>query len=187
MELAHRLLVLAVEEEELADSLGLVASRVPGWCLSLQGAGQDPDVSQPADERVGGRLENARDERATDRHRQLDFLALGVANRDLVEFGRRGQVVHYGVDQGANTDVLRRTADQDRRHHAGPDGLVQAGLQLCVAYLLALEVLGHHVVVGLGRGFEKLVSPQRDFVGQVGRHRDFDFLAALDLVGLAVD
>ena len=64
---------------------------------------------------------------------------------------------------------------------------MQAGLQLCVAYLLALEVLGHHVVVGLGRGFEKLVSPQRDFVGQVGRHRDFDFLAALDLVGLAVD
>jgi hypothetical protein len=37
---------------------------VPGLSLALQRAGQDPQVGQPADERIGGRLEDAGHDRA---------------------------------------------------------------------------------------------------------------------------
>ena len=187
MELADRLLVLAVEQEQLADSLGLVAGGVPGLGLALQRSGEDAQVRQPADERVGRGLEDAGHERAVRVHDDLDFLALGIRGDDLVQFGRGGQVVHDRVDERPHADVLGRAADQDRRHHAGPDGLVQARLELRVGDLLALEVLGHDVVVGFGSGLEQLVATQRDLVGQARRHGNLDFLAALDLVRLAVE
>ena len=64
LELADRLLVLAVEQEELAHPLVLVAVGVPGVGLAVERAAQDPEVGQPADERVGGGLEHPGDERA---------------------------------------------------------------------------------------------------------------------------
>ena len=57
LELADRLLLLAVEQEQLADPLVLVAVRVPGVGLAVERAAEDPEVRQPADERVGGGLE----------------------------------------------------------------------------------------------------------------------------------
>ena len=62
------------------------------------------------------------------------------------------------------------------------DALAQAGLELGVGDLLALEVLGQDVVVGLGGGLEQLVAAAGDLVGQVVRDRDLDLLAALALV-----
>ena len=64
---------------------------------------------------------------------------------------------------------------------------MEAGVELGVADLLAVEVLGHHVVVGLGGGLEELVAAARDLVGELVGDRDLDLLAALERVGLAVD
>ena len=63
-QLADRLLVLAVEQEELAHPLVLLAVRVPGVALTVERAGDDAEVRQPADERVSGGLEDPGDERA---------------------------------------------------------------------------------------------------------------------------
>ena len=72
---------------------------------------------------------------------------------------------------------------QDRVAHAA----MEAGVELLVADLLALEVLGQHVVVGLGRGLEQLVAAARDLVGELGRDRDLGALALLPDVRLAVN
>ena len=64
LELADRLLVLAVEQQELADPLVLAAVGVPGVTLPAERPGVDPEVGQPADVRVGGRLEHADEQRA---------------------------------------------------------------------------------------------------------------------------
>ena len=45
--------------------------------------------------------------------------------------------------------------------------------------LLALEVLGQDVVVGLGGRLEQLVAPARDLAGQLVGDRDLDLLAAV--------
>ena len=76
-----------------------------------------------------------------------------------------------------------RTGRQDRV----ADAAVEAGVELRVADLLALEVLRQHVVVGLGRGLEQLVAARGDLVGELVRDRDLDLLAALEPLGLAVD
>ena len=62
--------------------------------------------------------------------------------------------------------------DQHRRQDRVADALVQAGLELGVGDLLALEVLGQDVVVGLRGGFQQLVAAARDLVRQLGRDRD---------------
>ena len=95
--------------------------------------------------------------------------------------------MHDRVEERPNADVLRSAADQDRRHHAGPDGLLQAALELRVGDLLALEVLGHDVVVRLGRSLDQLIAAGRHLAGQVRRNRDLRLLAARHLVGLAMD
>ena len=45
--------------------------------------------------------------------------------------------------------------------------LCRQRLELRVGDLLALEVLGHDVVVGLGRGLDQLVAARGDLGGQV--------------------
>ena len=82
---------------------------------------------------------------------------------------------------------LARRADQDRREDAVLDALAQAGLELVVGDLLALEVLGHDVVVGLGRGLEQLVAAAGDLVGELVGDRDLDLVVAVPAVRLAMD
>ena len=70
-------------------------------------------------------------------------------------------------------------ADQHRGEDRFLDALAQAGLELRVGDLLALEVLRQDVVVRLGGGLEELVAAPGDLVGQVVRDRDLDLLAAV--------
>lgn len=53
--------------------------------------------------------------------------------------------------------------------------------------LLAVEVLGEDVVVGLGRGLEQLVTPARDLIDEIGRDRDLGLAVRLGPPGLAMD
>ncbi len=56
---------------------------------------------------------------------------------------------------------------------------METGLELGVGDLLALEVFGHDVVIGLGRCLEQLVPAGGDFIGQIRRNRDLGLLASL--------
>ena len=185
MELADRLLVLAVEKQELAKALVLAASRVPGVGLALHGARQDPQIGQASDERVGRGLEHPGDERPVGVGGQARLLAgLWIHDGELAGISRGGKIAHDRLGEGPDSDVLRRAADENRSHQARPDGLAHACRELVGRDLLALEVLGQDVVVGLGRRLEQLVAPPRDLSDEPGRNRDLDLLAALHLPGL---
>ena len=56
-----------------------------------------------------------------------------------------------------------------------------------VGHLLAVEVLGQDVVVGLGGGLEELVAAAGDLVGHVIGDGDLDFVGAVPAIGLAMD
>ena len=187
LELADGLLLLAVEEQQLADPLVLALRAVPDVGLRMERARQDAQVGQPADERVRGRLEHPDEERARLVGGDLDRRAGLVGGLDRRLVGGGGEVAHDRVEQPAQADPLGRAADEDRRQDALLDALAQARLELRVGDLLALEVLGQDVVVGLGRRLEQLVAPADDLVGELVGDRDLDLGGAVPAEGLAVD
>ena len=77
---ARRLLLLAVQVQQLADPLVLALGRVEDRALALERARQDAQVRQPADERVGGGLEHPDQELPAVR-RDLDVLAAPCRSR----------------------------------------------------------------------------------------------------------
>ena len=183
LELADRLLVLAVEEQQLADPLVLAARRVPDVALAVDGPGEDAEIRQPPDVRVRGGLEDADEERPGRVRADLDLRAgLRVAGRDrrLLAGGR--QVADERVEQAPHADALGRAADEHGREDGFADALVEAGVQLGVGDLLALEVLRQDVVVRLGRGLQQLVAATGDLVGHRGGDLRLDLLVALPAV-----
>ena len=98
-----------------------------------------------------------------------------------------GQIADDGVEQAAQADPLDRAADEDRREDRLLDALAQAGLQLGVGDLLALEVLGQDVVVCLGGRLEQLVAATRDLGLEAIRDRDLHLGRAVPRPRLAVD
>ncbi len=181
------LLLLAVEQQQLADPLVGVARRVPDVRLRMERAGQHAQVRQSPDERVRGRLEHADQERAAlvggDAHR----LTALVAHLDRRLVGRGGEVADDRVEQRLQADALGRGSDEDRREDRFLDALAQARLELGVRDLLALEVLGQDVVVRLGRGFEQLIAARGDLSGKLVGDRDLDLLRTVEAERLAVD
>ncbi len=153
---------------------------VPGVGLAVERAAQDPEIRQPADERVRRRLERPGDERPVRVRGDRDRVALRVLRLDRRLLGRGRHVADERVEQGVHPDALRRAADEDRREDRVADAPVEAGVELGVADLLAVEVLRHHVVVGLGRRLEQLVAAARDLVGELVGDRDLDLLAAVE-------
>ena len=93
--------------------------------------------------------------------------------------GGGGEVADDRVEEGPEADAGRRGAHEDRREDRFLDALAEARLELGVGDLLALEVLGQDVVVGLGGRLEELVAATGDLVRELGRDRDLDLLAAL--------
>ena len=114
LELADRLLLLAVEQQQLADPLVLAAGRVPDVGLRVERAGEHAQVGQPADERVRGGLEDAHQQRAGFVRGDLDRGArlVGGLRRGLV--GRGGEVADDRVEQAAQPDALDRAAHEHR-------------------------------------------------------------------------
>ena len=91
LELADRLLLLAVEQQQLADPLVLARGSLFQTCACEWSVpGQDAQVGQPADERVGGRLEHADEERAVLVGGDLDRRA-GLVGRPRPAPRRRGR------------------------------------------------------------------------------------------------
>src|SRR5207249_1469646 len=116
LQLADRLLVLSVQEEQLTDPLVLATRAVPRVALRKERARQHAEVRQTADERVGRGLEDPDEERARGIGRDLDLVIgfrLAGADRRLV--GRRRQIANESIEQPAETDALDRAADEHRR------------------------------------------------------------------------
>jgi hypothetical protein len=176
-----------VQEEELADPLVGLTLLVPDMGLGVEGARQDAQVRQPADERVGRRLEHAHEERAVRVRRDFDRLARLVGRRRRAFVGRGGEVPDDRVEEGLQAGPGRGAADEDRREDGLLDALPEAGFELGVRDLLALEVLHQDLVVGLGGGLEQLVAAAGHLVGEAVGDRDLDLLPALGLVRLAMD
>ncbi len=77
--------------------------------------------------------------------------------------------------------------DEDRGEDGFLDALAEAGLELRVADLLALEILGEHLVVGFGGRFQELVAASGDLGVHVRRDRDLDLLPTVPLPGAPMD
>jgi hypothetical protein len=187
-QLADRLLVLAVQEQQPADPLILLAVRVPRVGLAVKRAREDPEVGQPADERVGGGLEDAGDELARRvRGDRRVGAGLRVLRRDRGLLGGGRHVADERVEQGVDADALRGAADEDRGEDRVADAAMEAGVEFRVADLLAFEVLRQDIVVGLRGGLEELVAALRDLVGEAVGDGDLDLRLAVEPVGLAMD
>ncbi len=185
-QLGRGLLLLAVEVQQLADALVLALGGVVDRALALERPGQDAEIGEAPDERVSRRLEHAHEELAAV-GRNLDVLAGLVGRGERTLLVRRGEVAGDRVEQGVEADALGGRGDEHRGQDRVADPLVEAGVELRVRDLLFREVLLEDVVVGLGSGLEQLVAAKGDLVGEIGRDRDLDLLAVLELVGLAVD
>ena len=132
LELADRLLLLAMEQQQLADPLVLVAAAVPDVGLRAERPRQHAQVGQPADERVGGRLEHAHEQWAVLVGGDLDRRARLVRRRGRRLVGRGGEIADDRVEQAAQADALDRAADEDGRQDRFLDALAQARLELRV-------------------------------------------------------
>ena len=93
-----------------------------------------------------------------------------------------GQVAHDRVEHRLDALVLERRAGEDRGDLAGQGGAADAGDELLLGGLLALEVELHHVVVVLGDGLDQPVAPLAG--GLDVRGRDVDGVVHLALLGV---
>jgi hypothetical protein len=156
--------------------------------LAPERPGQDPQVRQAADERIGGRLEDADQERAVlvrPDSTSLPALSTAAYGRLLGrETGGSGRSRRAGR---VEADALRAAGDEHRREHALAHALVEAGVELRVGDLLALEVLRQDVVVRLGCRLEQLVAATGDLAPRARPGWDLDFLEPSQPVRLAVD
>ena len=179
------LTLVGVHLVDLADPLLAAVDRVDHGRAGLELAGVDPDVDQLAEVRVGGDLVRQARERLAVAGLALDLLVL-VAHRvtdDRVDVEGRGEVLHDRVEQGLHALVLERRAAQDRVELVGQGGATDRGLELLDGDVLALEVLLHDVVVGLGQRLEELLAVLGGLLGHVGRDL-LDLVVVADL-GLA--
>ena len=101
--------------------------------------------------------------------------------------GGRRHVADERVEQGVHPDPAAGAPDEDRGEDRIADALVEAGVELRVADLLALEVLREDVVVGLRGGLEQLVAAAGDLALELGGDGDLDLGLAVELPGLAMD
>src|SRR6266568_2545946 len=166
------LALVGVHLDDTADALLLVRGRVVHVRPGVELARVDAEEREVADERVVHQLERQRRERllvgrAAD---DLDPLHVDALHRRDVERAR--EVVHHGVEDLLDALVLEGAA-ADHREELHRDGaLAETPLQLFVREGVAVEVLGHELVVELGDGFLHGGAVLLRLVHQVGRDVD---------------
>ena len=168
--LLHRVLLVGVHLEELADALLLALGGVEDHLALGDLAGVDAHVDELAVEGVGGHLEGQGGEGSLLVGRTGEHLLLvtdGVA-LDVGDVERGGQVVQDGVEHGLDALVLEGGPGQDREGLTGHGELADTGLELGDAELLALEVLLHEGVVGLGDRLDQLAAQLLGLGDQLG-------------------
>ncbi len=176
-----------MQEEQLPDPLLVIVGLVPDVALRVERPRQHAEVREAPDERVRGGLEDPGQQRAVRVRRDLDVGARLVLRGYGPFVGGGREIPDDRVEQRLEPDPVGRGADEHGSENRFFHALAEAGLELGVGDLLAVEVLHQHVVVGLRGRLEELVAAARHLVGHVGRDLGLDLLAALVDVGLAMD
>src|SRR4051794_26130591 len=165
------LTLVRVHLVDLADPLLAAVDRVQHGRAGHELPGVDAHVDQLAEVRVGGDLVGEAGERlvVTRLTDDLDVLVVGGVALDAVDVERRRQVLHDRVEQGLDALVLERGAAEHRVDLVGQRGATDRRLELLGRDVLALEVLLHDLVVGLGQRLEELLAVLRGLLGELGR------------------
>ena len=167
----HRVLLVGVHLEDLADAFLLLLGGVEDGVARLDGTGVHAHEHELAVERVGGDLEDQCGERiiggrlAVD----LDGLVLRVEADDGRNVLRARQVVDDGVQHRLHTLVLEGGAAEHRVGLTVDGELADAGADLVLGQFAGLEVLLKQLLVGLGDLVEQLGTILLSLVLQVGR------------------
>ena len=159
--------LLAHHHVEVTEAILLARARVDQLHARLEHARDDLEEAQASHKRVGHRLEH-----------ECGRLALFVHERLLPVGQTEAPVMARMREVGA--DVLHKALDallDDRGTHEHGneqllrDSLVEQPLQLLLRQLLlAVEVLHHQLVIGLGHEIAQLVARRARRVGVLGRN-----------------
>ena len=137
----------AAHHVEVRQALALARARVHELHARLDGAGEHLDEG---DASLLGIVEGLEDEDDGTLVIGGDLEGVAVDQRHLAVVGGRGEVGGDVVHQGVDALLLRAATGEHRDEQALGDGGGQQALDLFLRKALALEVLLHELVVGLG-------------------------------------
>ena len=188
LDLGHRRLVLALEEEERAHPLREIAVGVVDGAVRLQDTRVDAEEADPSRVRIGQRLEDERGEgRARGRGPGGGFLLQGIDPGGLAAVHRGGQHVHDRVQDRLHGHVPPGGAGQDREDPAREHRLAQAAHEVLLGQRALVEEGLHEVLVALGHHLHQLLAPRPRRLLDLGGEVDgleLPALVALVHVGL---
>ncbi len=176
------LLLLAAQEQRLADAQGLARADVHKLRIPPDFPGRHPQVREPADERVGHGPEHHGGRLGRRVGRNLDRAAVRALGRLFLGRGRRREP-HQPVQELVDAVEQQRVAAEHRQHRAGLHAAADAQDDLLRRELLAGEILLEHGVVRFGHGLVNRGAQTVQPLAHV-RHSDLHRLAAPVLVGL---
>ena len=167
----HRVLLVGVHLEDLADAFLLLLGGVEDGVARLDGTGVHAHEHELAVERVGGDLEDQSRERiGLDRVTvDLDGLIARLVALDGRHVFRRRQVIDNAVQHRLNALVLEGGTAEDREGFLGDGELTHASADVFLGQVAVLEELVHEVVVGFGSGFHELLVVLLSLVLEVVR------------------
>ena len=157
------LAMVGVHLEQAADALALALGCVVDVGAAAQHAAVDAEERELADEGIGRDLEGERRERlavAGVAHRGGLAFGSSTLHRRAVERGR--QEVDDRVEHRLDALVLQRRSAEDRDELGADRAGAKAANDLGGRQGLAVEVLDHQLVVGLGDRLEQVVPVLRD-------------------------
>ena len=143
-ELDRRLVVLALQEQDLTQALLRMRARIDERRVARERAGENAEERDAARERVGDGLE---DERRLLRVPELD-------RRSLLR--RRGDALDEEIEERGRAQVLRRHAARHRIKLVPGHRILERMRHVLRRKLFAVEVPRHQVLVGFDDSVEKL-------------------------------
>ena len=176
--------VLAAHEIQVAEALGLTRASIGELDAGGKGACKDLKEGKAAVLRVVQGLEGKGDGTVVVRR---DVKLLAVDQRDAAEVGHGREPRDDGVHEGDDTLLFDAAAREHGDKDALGDGLGQQALELVLRDLLALEVLHHDLVVGLGNEVGELRAGVFGCLGIGDGDISDHGLAALEVAGLHVN
>ena len=174
------LLLLAADKQQLAGTLGYTSSGIEQLGISSNLAGQNLDIGQLADKRVGNRCEDIGTGGLFDIALDLDHLILGLAFL-AGNLGRRREHRNHRAQQKGQALLFLCAAAEYRGDGTVEDTLVQALYQLQHREFLTGEVFFHQVVVNLGDSLRNCADQAFQTMAHVGQ---LDFLTGAIFISI---
>mmetsp|Transcript_16906 Transcript_16906/g.45368 ORF Transcript_16906/g.45368 Transcript_16906/m.45368 type:complete len:533 (+) Transcript_16906:948-2546(+) len=166
--LVDLLALVRVHEKHAADPLLLALHGVEHGRALLHDARVNADEGEGADERIGDDLEREARERRHVVGLADEGVAVDVHALDGGDVERGGHVVDEGVEEGLDALVLEGGAAENGGEVEADGALADAGFELGLGDLLALEVHGENVVVDLDGGFDEHLAVLLGLLKHIG-------------------